>query len=221
MGTSSPLLGLRILLGALASIVLLAACDSTHPIPPSLVTAIPTASADATGIAYRPSINITRANYEAAVNKWKAQGILEYEISTNEVSLRSENGYPETYRVNGDNITILSTIWDSHPTPSTINIADDPYANTVEGLFAHTDVALNDASTRISLGSQTVYDIQFDPTYGYVTSYYTVCEERTKPIPSISGRTDNYCPTDTYIRIKVSDFKVLRSRLLGTPTATH
>jgi hypothetical protein len=215
----SPTLVLRILLASLVGTAFLAACDSTASAPLPPITASPTVAT--AGITYRPSINITRADYEAALNKWKAQGVLEYEITTQEISLRSTNGYPETFRVNGDDVTILQTILDSNPTPLTVHKSDLlPLENTVEGLFAHVDSAFDDAARRTSIDSQTIYEIQFDPTFGYVTSYFTDCHERGTSSADTSRR---HCPTDTYARIEVIQFKVLRSSHLPTalssPTA--
>jgi hypothetical protein len=147
-------------------------------------------------------------------------------LTTNELSLRSNNDRPEMFRVKGDDVTILTSLWDAQtttPTPVTLHRSDLEADNTIDGLFARTDEALRDAAQRTSIDSQTVYEIHIDPTLGYVTYYDTECQERLTPQV---GEPLYNCPTDTYVRVRVSNFKVL-SRVgpvterpaLATPTS--
>jgi hypothetical protein len=175
----------------------LAACDST----PATPTTVPIAAK------YKPSINITRADYDAALKLWESQGISAYEITAREVSERSGNGYPETYRVKGDEVTVLQSIFrpgELYPTPLILTQAQLMLGNTVEGLFERADRAT--ADQREGRNSQIVYDVRFDPTYGYVSYFEIDCYERVTPTGS---RTVLNCPSDSYTQVKSSDFKVL------------
>jgi hypothetical protein len=186
-----------VLILCLAATTFLVACDST----PATPATVPVAAK------YKPSINITRADYDAALKLWQSQGISEYEITAREVSERSGNGYPETYRVKGDEVTVLQSILrpgDPHPTPIILTQSQLILGNTVEGLFKLADQAT--ADQREDRNSQTVYDIRFDPTYGYVTYFEVNCYERVTPT---GRRTILNCPSDSYMQVKSSDFKTL------------
>jgi hypothetical protein len=181
----------------LASTTILFACDYT----PATPTTAPIATK------YKPSISITRVDYDAALKLWESQGISEYEITAREVSERSGNGYPETYRVKGDEVTVLQSMLrpgELYPTPLILTQAQLILGNTIEGLFERADRAI--ADQREDRNSQTVYDIRFDPTYGYVTYFEVNCYERVTPT---GRRTVLNCPSDSYMQVKSSDFKVL------------
>jgi hypothetical protein len=188
-----------LLVASLAGTALLCACDSSLP------------PATPTPAVYKQSINITHADYDAAVRLWQSQKVTEYEVTTREVSERSSNGYPEIFRVKGDEITILRSWWTGQnvtPSPVIVRRSDLVPDNTVEGLFSSVEVALTDVDQRTSIDRQTVYSITLDPVFGFVTSYDVACEERS--------RASHDCPSETSMRIEVSDFKVL-SRTI-TPT---
>lgn len=219
---------LTILACCLAGAVFLIGCDgaatapntratSTLPIPPIP----PSPSGIPTNIPalYSPSINITRADYNQAVALWQSQGITEYEMTVNELSLRSNNDYPEIFRVKGDEVTVLYST--GIPTPITMSRSElEPVItdNTVEGLFETVADALSYAEQATNEGFQTVYDVRFDPTFGYVSYFMTACEERRTPQPGVSGYA---CPSDTSFRVQTSDFKVLSRSTppnIATPT---
>ncbi|HEX8220231.1 MAG TPA: hypothetical protein VF914_13635 [Chloroflexia bacterium] len=188
------------------------ACNDSAPTPAISGTPTP--------VMYRPSINVTRADYNRAVALWQAQGITEYEITVNELSLRSNNDYPETMRVSGDTVTFLRSIM-AAPVPYTISRADleDLGAdNTVDGLFDKVANALNYAEQETDVDSQIVFVVRFDPTFGYASYFEGSCEERKTPQPRDSSSA---CPSDTYLRVQTSDFKVLKrsaSPVALTPT---
>jgi hypothetical protein len=186
-----------VLILCLAATTVLVACDYT----PTTPTTVPIATK------YKPSINITRADYDAALKLWESQGISEYEITAREVSERSGNGYPETYRVKGDEVTVLQSMLrpgELYPTPIILTQAQLILGNTVEGLFKRADRAI--ADQREDRDSQIVYDIRFDPAYGYVTHFEGNCYERVTPT---GRRATLNCPSDSYMLVKSSDFKVL------------
>lgn len=194
-------------------------CDQAAPAsttPTTSISAIPAS----TSALYRPSINITRTNYNQALALWQSYGITEYEITVNELSLRSSNN-TETFRVEGNTVTVLG-MFGSAPTPVTVSRSDLDAIDaddTVEGLFETVADALSYAEQATSEGFQTVYEVRFDPTFGYVSYFKTDCEERSTPQPGLPTYT---CPSDTSFRVRTSNFKVLSSgtsRNIAIPTA--
>lgn len=177
-------------------------------------------AATSTPATYRPSINITRTDYNRAMTLWSSTGITEYELTVNELSLRSNNDYPETFRVTGDKVTFFRSIL-AAPTPFTMSRSDlDALGadNTIDGLFAKVADALSYTEQQTNIDSQTVFEVHFDPSFGYPIYFQTDCQERKAPQ---AGEAAYRCPSDTYLRVRTSDFKVLsRSTSLATPTLT-
>ncbi len=181
-------------------------CDQAAPASTTPTTSISTIP-PSTPALYRPSINITRADYNQAVALWQSHGITAYEVTVNELSLRSSNN-TETFRVEGNTVTVLG-MFGSAPTPVTVSRSDLEAIdadNTVEGLFDKVADALSYAEQVTGEDLQMVFEIRFDPTFGYVSYFMTDCEERKTPQ---AGDWDYACGTDTLMRLRTSNFKVL------------
>jgi hypothetical protein len=119
------------------------------------------------------SINISRSDYESALNKWRAQGIEEYQIEV--VYTQKGCGLVEpiicgtwTLKVRGDDIEIIDYKWiNDQITRDPSVMPEDLRFLTVDGLFVETDRLLRDGPFTYSSDILLDYDVQFDPQMGY------------------------------------------------------
>jgi hypothetical protein len=124
-------------------------------------------------------INITRTEYEAALAKWKAQNVLEYEITTEthawlggRSKLRVSDGGKSiiAYDVYSDPGATPRPPWTPEPDMHWYYAED-----TVEGMFADVEAMLNEAIVikAASMSGQgrfyMVYTLSFHPELGYPT----------------------------------------------------
>ncbi|MDQ2809979.1 MAG: DUF6174 domain-containing protein [Chloroflexota bacterium] len=198
----------RIIAPSILILSLVAACDSSPAPTPTLVpvpTVTQSPSPPAPTVAVSPTIppriNITRADYTAALAKWQRQGITDYEISVYQLSL-GVNGVSRL-RVQGDQATVLANPY-QYP--------DDELARiyTVAGLFAEVDAALREVEQDGAYGRSfpMVYNVTFDSVLGYPRHFDQGCYEPMTDSPSV-------CPSDTFVTRKVQSLTVLAA---GTAT---
>ena len=148
----------------------LSKCSDEYLRTPSPPTWIPWGAELDPYAVYTPTINITRANYEAALAKWQAQNISEYEIAVSEVSL---DGHGRILRVEKGNVTVVGYFYSGTPVVETIPTAgvasERDLVNTVDGLFKRVK---NILTYGICPGRGTTefaadYEIEFDEKLGY------------------------------------------------------
>ena len=217
-------------LALLASLLLLAACGTapagqtpTEPTPGPTETTMsvpqePTPSGGSPTPVLQPYANITRAQYEEAIAKWRTAGVQRYRIRLNygafslfggswTLTVNSSAGRPvvEEYAAEQGGRNAGAT-----PTP------EDLHNFTVEGLFERVGEIITNAPPE---GPTTVpvptpggdipfyYLVTFDPTLGYPT----VIEQHpnTGPEPVIA---------DADIVYRVESLEVLEPVLPGMPT---
>jgi hypothetical protein len=113
----------------------------------------------------KPTINVSRQQYDAALASWRAQRAAEYEIEVDyEPELYGGKLGSMTMNVrDASSISILQTpvhLTQAHP---------DPVNFTVEKLFAHVDDVLNNGLGAMTgdWAYQVEYKIEFDPVLGY------------------------------------------------------
>jgi len=115
------------------------------------------------------SVNITRDEYNAALNKWRSQNITEYEMTTSfsakGCALDKMVCGTWKLRVSGDKINILEYSWMDGPTTPTAGPSDLDFL-TVDSLFREIDATLADGPFAKD-GFPLDYTIRFDPTLGY------------------------------------------------------
>lgn len=149
----------------------LSKCADEYSRPPSSSSFVPEGARLDPNTVYTPTINITRGDYEAALAKWNAQGISEYEIAVNNVAL---GGQGTILRVTSDKVQVLGYFYsDDSPivqsTPETTEPSKYDLENTVAGLFEHVDGILN-FGVCPNIGEMAFpveYEIEFDQALGY------------------------------------------------------
>ncbi|HKP52757.1 MAG TPA: DUF6174 domain-containing protein [Chloroflexia bacterium] len=157
-------------------------------------------------IVHPPRVNITLEDYERALNKWKAQGIQEYEITVDTFAFL---GGTSSLRVSDEarKITILrppEPEWTPEP-----DILDYVRADTVEGMFEEIKAVLDDAQifhTPAMGGSgrfYMAYRVEFHPELGYPTRF------EGRPVTEPGAYV-----FDADFAKRVTEFKVLKR---GTP----
>gem|GEM_PF-3577621 len=116
-----------------------------------------------------PYINITKAEYEAALARWRSHGIQDYEMQVS----GSTNAYPyfysysETDRVHGPVAEVIHYLCSGVCMTMTPSTATPPRkAWSVEERFARVQEILDDSQGMHSIGSVR-YEVAFDPVYGY------------------------------------------------------
>lgn len=135
-----------------------------------------------------PPINITRAQYEEAHNRWLAKGVIEYEASISRVSMVP---CASDVRVEiGKKIEIIgSNEYGFYP------------CDTIEGLFADIDRRLNGIS---GADQWTYWIVGFNQALGYPSSIIV------GPQPGIQV-------TDLYNSTLVADLRILRTKADSNP----
>ena len=125
----------------------------------------------------RDTINITRADYEQALNKWRSRGAIEYEISVSRGRDSVQTRVNEAER----KLYLLKNVRDLEELPVSGLKEPADFASfrgwTVEGLFETAEGYVAQMPTgggRIRPGSEEYdyfYDftVQFDPNLGYPT----------------------------------------------------
>jgi len=116
-----------------------------------------------------PPIDITRADYEQALAKWRAQKVEEYQITT---EMRAFMGGVRTLTVKdkGNSIVILEPTPVRTPEPDSFEYVK---GDTIEGMFYEIDAMLDNAQVIHSPammstgGFYMAYHVEFDPTIGY------------------------------------------------------
>jgi hypothetical protein len=159
-------------------------------------------------------INITRSEYEQALEKWNSQGIVEYEITVGVSALAGDLG-PRTIRVRGKDLEVVDYfLWTIdgtiRVTPTATETAEEAKDYTVEALFADVDDILTSGPFEIYLLEQThplYYEIEFDKELGYPRSI------RSNSGPSPSGRE----LSDLFSLTKVEGVKVLKRSSSDAP----
>ncbi len=168
-----------------------------------------------------PRSNITRADYNAALVKWRSQVITNYEISVYELSSEYPNGGVYRLQIAGDQITMLSrpyypTSFRPTPTPYPTNEFDLAY--TVANLFAEVDDELTSVEQGGFTGGQLhvlpyVYNVTFDSALGYPNYINSRCSDADYPAPHV-------CPSDSGMTRKVVSLTVLTPTLTVKPTTS-
>ncbi|HEX9988912.1 MAG TPA: DUF6174 domain-containing protein [Chloroflexia bacterium] len=169
---------LRNVLAAILPVLVLAACGpaATQPSAPAVIqepspsvsVAQPT---ETTPPAQQAGINITQAQYDEALAKWRAAGVGEYEMVV-EYQAFSLYAGTLTLRVKGGEVVEVVNFERSGRAAGT-PIPDLAQLNflTVEALFEKVGSALAAKPWEVSSESDIPldYQVEFDPTLGYPT----------------------------------------------------
>lgn len=168
----------------LISAFIFAGCDSGTPSTPT-----PGTSTENT-----PGINITQADYDAALAKWKALNVQEYNINTTYSAFTLIAG---TWNINVANGTPKAIDFQRAGTPTPAPDSDLSLF-TVDGMF--NTVARGLSYQQIKDDTNYVYrfDVKFDPDKGYPT-YINI---RNVPNP-INGNT--VADTDSTLTVNKLD----------------
>lgn len=119
-----------------------------------------------------PGINVTRQEYDAALAKWQAAGIEEYEIVVSYSQVYSNRSGTWTLRVKGGDIEVINRLRDGVPTTPEPDMSGDMLKFlTVDAMFARIMGVLGDPNQgKITIGDnsyETEYKVTFDSTLGY------------------------------------------------------
>ena len=168
----------RKILAAILPVLLLAACGpaATQPNPPA-VTQEPSPSAsvaqptETTPPAQQAGINITQAQYNEALAKWRAAGVGEYEMVAEHQAFSLYAG-TLTLRVKGGEVVeIVNFERGGRAAGTPIPDLTQLKFLTVEALFEKIGEALASKPWDVSSASDIPldYKVEFDPTLGYPT----------------------------------------------------
>ena len=160
-----------------------------------------------------PRAEFTRADYEAALAKWRSRGITRYEMLIDQGAFRNPAGkWRLTVQVDGTRETV--TGYESAATYNDpVTDVRDFDALTISALFSYIDHALQEVEEAAASGNQDrsftpyVFGATFHPELGYPMSY--------SGVPSV------YVP-DAQFAIEVEALTVLqRISVPGMPSTGH
>ena len=126
-----------------------------------------------------PGVNVTQADYDAALARWKALNVQEYNM---EVEYIAFSLYAGTWDLRVTSSDIEPTAYERGGTPTTLPTTNgqDLRLLTVDGLFNNVARALQDQSQQ---DYQFRYETRFDPEKGYPTFF----SARSVPNPNTGG----------------------------------
>jgi len=114
---------------------------------------------------YPPYINITRSEYEQALDKWKAHYIQEYEITLENDYLLDDKMVLHVSE-SDNKVEQLAPRMRPFDTLTELDVERLRY-DTIEGLFAQADEALRRESMSEEHPFYATYRMSFDPALGY------------------------------------------------------
>jgi hypothetical protein len=123
------------------------------------------------------SINITRDNYQAALVKWRSQGIEEYEMDLDMATPKGGRAGclgcgTYTLKVHGKDVTLLNYVSPTVGYASPAGQDELSQSYIIDGLFADVDRMVTAGPMRCDRFPETLifdYTIRFDPQLGYPT----------------------------------------------------
>jgi hypothetical protein len=186
------------------------------PAPPptlAVLAAFPTARPTATPQPGRIDFNITQADYEQALAKWRSYGITEYEITIDDASGMVMVGKVRLRIKIVDGKPYIINYTDLNGTrPEKIDVDDYTREQlsslTVERQFDLIGTRLNNKIS-LSPGVGVHYTIRFDPFFGY--------PDQVDVIGTFNGLIRN----DGVSIYEVLSLRILKSNLPGMPKTGH
>jgi hypothetical protein len=196
----------------------LSKCGDEYSRPPSASSSVPEGATLDPNTVYTPTINITRAEYEAALATWQAQGIFEYEIAVSDVSFM---GRGTILHVTGDKVKVLGYFYSREDpvvqaTPTTNEPSEYDLENTVDGLFKHVDSILTYGvcPMRGPMAFPVAYKIEFDPALGYPSK---IGRSGYEPEEWAAQGIYNTMPAHSSYTKRVEKFEIIKRRTPGMP----
>lgn len=164
---------------------------------------------------YTPTVDISRNDYEAALARWQAQQIYEYEA---DIQMVSRLGFKGRIHVTGDHAEAMPTIINGE---QRVPLHEDLAGEfTVEALFDHVGTILTRGLCPVTgeWAFPVDYYVAFHPDMGYPTRIARSAYE--PPEWDAEGRFST-APAHSSYRITVSNLKVLRVGVPRMPSTGH